>query len=240
MAYELWYWPGIQGRGEFVRLALEAAAADYRDMARLPAREGGGVAAMMRLMQGAARPPFAPPYLRSGRQLIGQTANILLWLGPRLGLAPKPEPARLWAHQIQLTVADLVQEAHDTHHPVSVNLYYEQQRAPARRRAADFTAARAPKYLAWLERVIAANEGGRGHLVGARLTYADLSLFQMVEGLRYAFPRATARIERGCPLVVALHDRVAAEPRVAAYLASARRIPFNEQGIFRRYRELDG
>jgi len=237
MRYELYYWPGIQGRGEFVRLPLEEAGADYVDVAR----ERGGMNAMMALLAGTriARPPFAPPFLMAGKQVIAQTANILLFLGPRLGLAPKAEAGRLWAHQLQLTVADFVQEIHDTHHPVSGGLYFEDQKPAARRRAEAFRRERAPKFLGYFEQVLARNSAGDRWLVGGRLTYADLSLFQIVAGLRYAFPRAMARLEKKHPRVVALHDRVAARPRIAAYLASDRRIPFNNDGIFRRYPELD-
>ena len=240
MRYELYYWPGIQGRGEFVRLALEEAGAAYVDVARRPARQGG-VPALLRLMEGrqVAHPPFAPPFLRAGRLLIGQTANILMYLGQRHGLAPKAGDGRLWAHQLQLTIADLVQEVHDTHHPIASSLYYEDQRREARRRAADFRRTRMPKFLGWFETVLARNPAGPRFLVGARLTYPDLSLFQAVAGLRYAFPRAMRRLERKIPRVIALHDRVAGRPRVAAYLASPRRLPFNESGIFRRYPELD-
>jgi len=237
MRYELYYWDGIQGRGEFVRLALEEAAADYVDVAREP----GGQGSMLRLLDGeqVEHPPFAPPFLRAGELLIGQTANILFYLGPHLDLAPADEPGRLWAHQLQLTVADLVDEAHDTHHPIASSLYYADQRPEAKRRTADFLKARVPKYLGYFEKVVARNKAGDTHLVGARLSYPDLSLFQVVAGLRYAFPKAMARLEPSYPRVVALHDRVAARPRIAAYLASARRLPFNEHGIFRRYPELE-
>jgi glutathione S-transferase len=237
MRYELYYWPSIQGRGEFVRLALEAADADYVDVAR----RGAGVSAMLRLMDGKTveRPPFAPPFLKAGKLLIGQTANILSFLGARHGLAPASPAGRLWAHQLQLTIADLVDEAHDTHHPIASSLYYEDQRPEAKRRAADFLDGRAPKYLGYFERVLAQNPAGDKYLVGARLTYPDLSLFQIVAGLRYAFPRAMARLEKKHRRVIALHDRAAARPRIAAYLASPRRIAFNEQGIFRHYSELD-
>ncbi len=238
MRYELYYWPSIQGRGEFVRLALEEAGADYRDVARDGDR---GMAAMMKLLDGGAapRPPFAPPFLKAGRLLIGQTANILLFLGPRHGLAPATEGGRLWTHQLQLTIADLVQEVHDTHHPIASGLYYRDQRKEARRRAADFRENRAPKFLDYFERVLARNRSGAGFLVGARLSYADLSLFQIAAGLRYAFPNAMARLERKHRRVMALHDMVRARPRIAAYLASERRLPFSEDGIFRHYRELD-
>jgi glutathione S-transferase len=235
--YELYYWPTIQGRGEFVRLALEEARAPYRDVAR----EDGG-AAMMRLMArgGGATLPFAPPFLKAGRLVIAQTANILLFLGARHGLAPASEAGRLWTHQLQLTLADLLDEVHDTHHPIASGLYYEDQKREAKQRAADFRANRLPKYLGYFEQVIEANPRGKGHLVGASITYADLSLFQMVEGLRFAFPRAMKREEARHKRVVSLRHQVAARPRIAAYLASERRIPFNQEGIFRHYPELDG
>ena len=238
MRYELYYWPGIQGRGEFIRLALEEAGADYIDVAR----EKRGMRAMMRLLEPeeVVRPSFAPPFLKAGRLLIGQTANILLFLGGRHGLAPKDEAGRLWTHQLQLTIADLVVEAHDTHHPIASGLYYEDQKRAAKQRAEDFRKNRLPKFLGYFEEVLARTPRGAKHLVGARLTYADLSLFQIVEGLAYAFPRTMKRASRRVPKVMALRDRVAARPRIAAYLASPRRIPFNEQGIFRRYPELDG
>jgi glutathione S-transferase len=235
MRYELYYWPDIQGRGEFVRLALEAAGADYVDVAR----RRRGVPAMTKLLDAtrAARPPFAPPFLKAGKLVVAQTANILLYLGTRLGLAPRDEAGKLWAHQLQLTITDLVVEIHDTHHPVSSWLYYEEQRPAAKRRTADFWRHRVPKFLRYFERVLAKNDGK--YLVGRRLSYVDLSLFQIVEGLRYAFPRRMKRFERKVPLLVALHDRVAKRPRVAAYLASDRRIPFSQWGIYRYFRELD-
>ena len=237
MAYELYYWPEIQGRGEFVRLALEEAGAEYLDVARGP----GGVAAMQRMMAGdsAAHPPFAPPFLKDGEVLIAQTANILLYLGHRHALAPRDEAGRLWAHQLQLTIADLVDEAHDTHHPIASGLYYEDQREEARRRAADFIANRVPKYLGYFERVLERNPQGDRYLVGHRVSYCDLSLFQLVAGLCYAFPGAMAQLKPRVPRVSALHDRVASRPRIDAYLRSARRIPFNERGVFRHYPELD-
>ena len=235
MKYRLYYWPEIQGRGEFVRLALEDAGADYVDLARRP----GGMAAMLRILESrsAARPPFAPPFLAAGRQCIAQTAAILQFLGPRLGLAPKNEPDRLWLHQMQLTIADWLVEVHDAHHPIGSGLYYEEQKREAKRRAADFLAARLPKYLRHFEHLLRANRGG--FLLGKAVCYVDLSLFQMIAGLRYAFPRAMARRERGHPRLSALHGRIATRPRLAAYLASKRRIPFNQQGIFRHYPELD-
>ena len=229
MRYELYYWPSIQGRGEFVRLALEDAGADYVDVARRPR----GMQAMTRLMESRAvrHLPFAPPFLRAGELLIAQTANILFYLGPRLGLAPKGEPARLWLHQLQLTIADWLVEVHDTHHPIGAGLYYEDQKREAKRRTADFRRNRLPKFMAYFERVMKAEKS---------ITYVHLSLFQIIEGLRYAFPRTMRRLEPRYRGLVALHDRVAERPRLADYLASERRIAFNEQGIFRCYAELDG
>jgi glutathione S-transferase len=238
MRYELYYWPSIQGRGEFVRLALEEAGVDYVDVARKPGRNGG-VPAMMRFLDSTRvkHPPFAPPFLKAGDLVIGQTANILLFLGARHGLAPRGEAARLWTNQLQLTIGDFLNEVHDTHHPIAAGLYYEDQRAAAKRRTADFLKARAPKYLRYFERVL--EKSGGHYLLGRGLTYADLSLFQVADGLRYAFPRAMRRLEKKVPRVMALHDRVAARPRIAAYLGSPRRIAFNQSGIFRYYRELD-
>lgn len=240
MAYELHYWPMIPGRGEFVRLALEQAGADYVDVARQPEEAGGGIAAMMdRLEDEPIRPPFAPPFLKDGDRVIGQTAAILLYLGPRLGLVGADEADRIWTHQIQLTIADMVAEAHDTHHPVGVGLYYEDQRPEARRRAEDFCKNRIPKFLDWFERVLARNPAGPEHLVGGAVSYADTSLFQLVEGLRYAFPKAAARALAQTPHVVAHAERIGRLPRIAAYRASERCLPFNEEGIFRHYPELD-
>jgi glutathione S-transferase len=236
MAYELYYWPGIQGRGEFVRLALEEAGAEYVDVARV---RGTGALTALWEAEDVTTPPFAPPFLRDGRKLIGQTANILLYLGDRHGLAPKNEAGRLWTHQIQLTIADLVVEAHDTHHPLGGEFYYEEQKLESLRRAKMFRESRIPRFLEWFESILARNPKGDALLVGARLTYADLSLFQIVEGLSYAFPRTMQRELARAPRVARLHDRVAARPRIRAYLESERRIPFNEDGIFRRYPELD-
>ena len=235
MRYELYYWPEIQGRGEFVRLALEEGGADYVDVAR----RSGGTSAMMTLLDGSRikRPPFAPPFLKAGKLIIGQTANILFYLGPRLKLGPRDEAGRLWVHQLQLTVTDLVKEIHDTHHPLSSQLYYEEQRAAARRYTDLFWQHRVPKYLGYFEGVL--RRSGGPYLLGRRLCYADLSLFQIVEGLRYAFPKRMKRFEKEVPRLVTLHGRIAARPRIKAYLESKRRIAFNEMGIFRRYKALD-
>lgn len=243
MRYELYYWPTIQGRGEFVRLALEDAGADYLDVARQPQASGGGEAALLRYLDGEENGhlPFAPPFLKAGRRVLGQTANILLYLGAALDLALEDETGRLWTHQLQLTIADLVAEVHDSHHPISGGSYYEDQQAEAKLRSADLRRRRLPKYLGYFECVLAANARGRSRcLVGSATTYADLSLFQIVQGLRYAYPRQMRRLEEALPLTIDLHDRIAQRTGIAAYLASPRRIPFNNDGLFRHYPELDG
>jgi glutathione S-transferase len=234
MRYELYYWPGIQGRGEYVRLALEDAGADYTDVVR----NHRGMAAMTAMMDARkGTPPFAPPFLKAGQLVIGQTANILLYLGSRLSLAPKAEAGKLWVHQLQLTVADFVLEVHDTHHPLGSSLYYEDQRQPAKKRTEEFWKERVPKFTGYFEGLLKSNGGL--YLTGRRVTYADLSLFQIVEGLRYAFPNRMNAFERRIPGLIDLHDRVAARPNIKAYLASERRIAFNEDGIFRHYKALD-
>ena len=239
VSYQLYYWPNIQGRGELVRLALEDAGAPYVDVARLPAKDGGGVRAMTKLMRspGSALEPFAPPFLRAGEMLIAQTANILLFLAPRHGLVPADEASRIQAHQLQLTITDLLVEVHDTHHPVGSSLYYEDQKPEAARRAGEFLKERLPKHLGYLERVL--SRAGGQHFVGGGHSYVDLSVFQVMEGLSYAFPRAMKRLAPSVSLLRDLAGRVASRPRIAAYLASPRRIAFNEQGIFRHYPELD-
>jgi glutathione S-transferase len=238
MRYELYYQPSIQGRGEFIRLALEDAGADYVDVARAP---NFGRPGIMKFLEDPSleRPPFAPPFLKAGKLLISQTANILQYLAPRLDLVPKNEASRLWAHQLQLTIADWLHEAHDTHHPLGNALYYEEQTAEAKKRAAIFTANRMPKFLGYFERILKHNSKGGDFILGKKLSYVDLSLFQMIEGLRYAFPRTMARLEPQYPRLIAVPDRVSARPRIAAYLPSPRRLPFNQQGIFRRYPELE-
>ena len=237
MRYQLYYWPTVQGRGEFVRLALEEAGADYVDVARKSGN--AGVPAMMKIIEDkrAARPPFAPPFLKAGKLVIAQTANILFYLGPHLKLAPRDEASRLWLNQLQLTITDLVVEIHDTHHPITSWLYFEEQRPAAKRRTKDFWRYRVPKFLGYFERVLQRN-GGK-YLVCRRLTYVDLSLFQIVEGLRYAFPTRMKRFEKKIPGLVALHDRVAKRPRVKAYMTSQRRIEFSQWGIYRYFKALD-
>ncbi len=240
--YELYYWSNIQGRGELIRLALEEAGAEYVDVARLPESEGGGDDAVMRLLEEKRRGPrpFAPPILVAGDMVLSQTAAILQWLAPRLGLAPPGDDEQAWALELQLTIADAVTEVHDSHHPIASRLYYEDQRAEAKKRARDVVHNRLPRFLGHFEAALAENPAGSEHLVGDRLTYVDLSLFQLVSGLEYAFPRAMKKLTPTIPLSIALAGRVAARPRIQAYLASPRRIPFNQEGIFRHYPALDG
>ena len=239
MRYELFYTPSNQGRGEFVRLAFEEAGTPYVDVARLSGR-GQGPDAVTRFIQNASvkHPPFAQPFLKAGRLVIGQTANILLYLGPRLALAPKAPADRLWAHQLQLTISDLLKEIQDTHHPVAHGLYYHDQQAEALTYTRHFLAERLPKYLGYFERVLG-GASGRGCMVETTLSYVDLSMFQLLEGLRFSFPRTMQRVESGYPGIVALHDAIAARPNIASYLASERRLAFNDRGIFRHYPELD-
>ncbi|MDI7862106.1 glutathione S-transferase [Rhizobiaceae bacterium n13] len=237
MPYELYYWDGIQGRGEFVRLALEDAGADYIDVVR----ENGGVAAMLAILKSKTEPlvPFAPPFLKDGDFILSHVANILLYLGPKLDLSPTSEKLRHFANGLQLTIADFVTEIHDTHHPIGVSLYYEDQREAAKARAKDFLENRLPKFFGYFERVLAQNPKGPHTMVCGTHTYVDLSIFQLIEGLQYAFPLAMTGYEADYPLLAALHRRIKMRPRIARYLESDRRQPFNEEGIFRHYPELD-
>lgn len=240
--YELYYWPGLPGRGEFVRLVLEEAGASYVDVARQPEAKGGGVRAIMKVLEGGhdGALPFAPPFLIADGMVIAQTALICDFLGRRFGLVPDDEATRLAALQAALTVADLAAETHDVHHPIASSLYYEDQKPEAKKRADAFRQQRMPKFLGYFERMIERNSAaGSEALVGTGFTYAELSVFQALEGLAYAFPNAFGRLRGNYPHLGALRDRVAARPRIAAYLASGRRTPFNEDGVFRHYPELD-
>jgi glutathione S-transferase len=234
MTYELWYWSGIPGRGEFVRLALEEAGIAYRDIALT---ENGDEKMMAQMKAETHTPPFAPPFLKAGKLTLAQTANILLFLGERHGLAPKALAGRYWVHQLQLTLADLVAEVHDAHHPIAGSLYYEDQKAEAAKRSKNLREERLPKYLGYFDCILARSSGD--WLAAKRLSYADLSLFHVIEGLRYAFPNTMKRLEKKHRELGTLHDRVAKRPRIAAYMKSDRRLPFNTDGIFRHYPELD-
>jgi glutathione S-transferase len=241
MAYELYYWDGLQGRGEFVRLALEDAGAEYIDVARESKKSGYGMDAMMKVLNSKTEPhiPFAPPFLRDGELIVPHVANILLYLGPKLNLAPKDEGLRYVAHGLQLTIADFVAEVHDTHHPLATDLYYEDQKDAAKIRTQNFLDKRVPKFMKYFERVLAQNPHGDTQMIGDTATYVDLSIFQIVDGLHYAFPRAMKEFGAQYPRVAAIHDAVLQRPNIAAYVDSERRIPFNESGIFRHYPELD-
>ena len=232
MSYNLWYWPGLQGRGEFVRLSLEAAGIDYRDCGREL-----GAEALVEDMKGYARRPYAPPYLELDGFAIAQVANILMFLGERHHLAPSNMADRLWLHQVELTIADMVAEVHNVHHPVGSGDYYEDQKDEAKRAAKQFREARIPKFLSYFEGVAKANDGD--WLIDHRWCYSDCSLFQLVEGLRYMFPKRMAAVESDYPALIRIHDRVADLPGIKSYLASERRMAFNEDGIFRHYPELD-
>src|SRR5256885_13013615 len=234
MRYELYYWPTVQGRGEFIRLALEEAGADYIDVAR---KRGDGAIAKLIERKGEKHPPFAPPILKAGKLVIAQTANILLYLGPRLGLAPKDEAGRLWAHQLQLTITDLVVEIHDTHHPVTSWLYFEEQIPSAKRRTKDFWRYRVPKFLGYFEKIL--EKSGGASPFRRRMPHGGLNLVQIIEGPGFGFPKRIKRLGNEIPRVIALRDRVAKRPRIAAYLASKRRIPFSQWGIWRYYKQLD-
>jgi len=238
MKYELYYQPSIQGRGEFVRLALEYTGAEYVDVARDP---NFGRPGIMKILEDPTveHPSYAPPFLKAGDLMIGQTANILQFLGPRLGLVPDDEASRLWAHQLQLTIADWLAEVGLTHHPIANVLYYEEQKPECARRAFYFRTQRIPKFLGYYEKVLNHKAKGGEFLLGKEISYPDLSLFQMIEGLRYAFPRTMAQEETKHPRALAVHDQVIAKPRIAAYLASPRRLAFNQNGIFRHYPELE-
>ncbi|MEF2072154.1 glutathione S-transferase family protein [Consotaella aegiceratis] len=240
--FELYYWPGIPGRGEYPRLVLEAAEAPYREMVQLSSKEGGGMSAMSAFLDGGAGDyvPFAPPFLKDGDVVVSQSGVIAAYLGEKLGPAPQSEPDRVFARSVAVTTADLATEAHDVHHPVGSGRYYEEQKPEALRQAEEFRSERMPKFLGWYETLIGHNSTGSGFLVGDRMTYADLGLFHSVEGLRYAFPRRMATLEGHYPKVLALCAKVAAQPAVKHYLDSDRRQPFNENGIFRHYPELDG
>ena len=241
MAYELYYWPGLQGRGEFVRLALEEAGASYVDIARGSEADGLGTSAMMKILRSKTEPhlPFAPPFLKDGELIVPQVANILMYLGPKLSLAPEAEALRYVANGIQLTIMDMVAEVHDTHHPIATTLYYEDQMDAAKARSVEFIKHRIPKFMDYFERILKRNTQGDAQAVGDSLTYVDLSLFQLFEGLSYAFPRATKNFRADYPALAALHEAVRARPNISGYLASKRRVPFNESGIFRHYSELD-
>ena len=232
--YDLWYWPSIQGRGEFVRLALEAANISYRDRAR----EDGADALTADLDARTGIRPFAPPYLVAPDGFtIAQVAHILTWLADRHDLGMGELQGDLGLIMLQLTVTDIVAEVHGVHHPVAGSLYYDDQKDAAKIAAQHFRDERIPKFFAYFEEALSQNEGP--FVAGAKWTHIDTSLFQLVQGLRYMFPAGMAAVEGDYPRLIACHDAVAALPGIVSYLASDRRIPFNQDGIFRHYPELD-
>ena len=241
MPYEFYYWPMIQGRGEVVRLALEEAGVDYVDVARSDEKQEDNRAAILAILQDPdlERPPFAPPFLLDNGVMIAQAAAILQYLAPKINLIGNEETEKIFAHQIQLTVTDFLMEVHDTHHPLASALYYEDQVEEAKKRSANFIELRIPKYMDYFEKILTNNKSNSGWLIGDKVTYPDLSLFQIIEGLQYAFPKAFSKIGKKYPKALALRDAITVRPNTAVYLASDRRIPFNTMGVFRHYPELD-
>ncbi|KAF9877843.1 putative glutathione s-transferase [Colletotrichum karsti] len=245
--YELIYWPGLPGRGEHIRLALEEAGAEYTDTAH---KEDGIKEVLAQIDDKNIGdelnpPPLAPPILKHGDLLLSQTPNILQYLGPRIGLAPKPEDDEDAIYRINglaLTALDgLSNEAHDTHHPVATGLYYEDQKEESKRKAKDYIENRLPKFFGYFERVLKGKASGDGPwLYGGSLSYADLVLFQCLDGLKFAFPNALKRLEGSGEYksLFELYDAVKERPKIKAYLASERRQKYKD-GIYRHYPELD-
>jgi glutathione S-transferase len=245
--YELIYWPGVPGRGEHVRLALEEAGASYTDSAHQ--KDGMKLVTSQinakNLGDALNPPPLAPPILKHGDLTINQTPNILLYLGPRLGLVPsadEDEDGIYRVNELTLTALDgLSNEAHDCHHPVATGLYYEDQKEESKRKSQDYIANRIPKFLGYFERVLKgeASQGGKW-LYGGELTYADLVLFQCLDGVKFAFPNAMGRLEKEgkYKAVFELYERVKDRPKIKEYLASERRQKYS-MGIYRHYPELD-
>ncbi|MFB6264728.1 MAG: glutathione S-transferase [Bradymonadaceae bacterium] len=228
--YQLYYWPHIQGRGEFVRLVLEDVGIEYDDVGR--ASEDGFEAVAAEI--GGHPRAFAPPLLETPDLAISQTANICAFLADRHGTMPQTEEGRLHANQLQLTVEDYLTEIHDTHHPISVGEHYDDQADAAERRAAFFVTERLPKFLGYFEQAVSGP-----FAVGDEHSYVDLSLFQILRGTRYALPNAFEKNAGDIPRLLELEERVAGRSEVSDYLDSDRRVPFDEDGIFRNYPELD-
>ena len=237
--YRLVYWPTIPGRGEFVRVILEDVGAAYIDVARLPEAEGGGSRAVVGFL--ADPPPglrpLACPVLVADDLVLAQSVAIAMLLGERHHRLPGDGAGRYGVQQVLLTMTDLVAEVHSVHHPISTSLRYEDQREAAIVGARPFHAQRLPKYLDWLERLLADN--GDEVLVGAGTTVADLWVLPLLDGLDYAFPRSMAALAPRVARLRGLRDRVASRPPLVTYLASARHRPHNLSGIFRHYPELD-
>ena len=245
--YHLIYWPGIPGRGEHVRLALEQAGAEYTDTAHVEDGIKTVSSQISKENKGDSinPPPLAPPILKHGEYTISQTPNILLYLGTKLGLAPTTEedPVGIYhVNELTLTALDgLSNEPHDVHHPIAVAEYYENQKEEAAKKAKDYRENRLPKFFEYFERVLSgdASKGGE-YLYGGQLTYADLVLFQTVDGVSFAFPRRVGSLKKSGDYdkVFALYDRVKALEKIKAYLESDRSQEYS-MGIYRHYPELD-
>ena len=191
--------------------------------------------------EGTSHIPFAPPFLRDGGVIVSHAAAILLYPGRADRTRANRRRTGAYGRTRYRAITDIVAEVYNSHHPIDADKWFHEQKDAAIARAAVFRRDRMPKYsFGWFERLLAANPAGVDHLVGGFVTYADLSLFQLVEGLRFAFPLASERTLARLPRVTALHKAMAERPRLKAYLASERRVPFKETGIFRRYPELDG
>ena len=233
MSYQLFYWPMIPGRGEFVRLFMEAAELEYEDVAATQ----GADALVEDLHSREGLRPFAPPYLVDEDVVIGQTALILLYLSDKEGLGSGDLATDLKLMQLQMDIADCVEEVHATHHPVSAGLYYADQMEAAYDKAQDFRANRIPKYLIHFDNALATNGGP--FMMGDQWTHVDTSLFQLMEGLDFAFPNYMQTMKGSWANLEALQRAVPEIEGIEAYLASERRMDFNEDGIFRHYEELD-
>lgn len=142
-----------------------------------------------------------------------------------------------------LTALDLNNEVHDTHHPLAVGKYYEEQKEAALEKAKDVRENRLPKFFSYFERNLKFNEsngGGKGRfLVGNRLTFADLVVWQVLDGCLFAFPKEMeARKKEFQGLFGTFYESVRGKGGLEEYLKSERRLPYSE-GIFRHYPELD-
>ena len=231
MTLQLWYWPDIPGRGEFIRVALEAAEVEYADMAR----EKGAEALLEDMASRSGIAPLAPPYIIDGDLCLGQTAHILAVLADRYGFGAGELATDLQLIQLQLDVSDIVAEVHAVHHPISGALYYRDQMDAAYEAAQHFRETRIPKYLDHFEQALAVNCGPC--VLGDHWTHVDTSLFQLLEGLDYMFPSRMAELDY--PRLALCREAVMEIDGIDAYLGSERRLAFNEDGLFRHYPELD-
>ncbi|KAK4058824.1 hypothetical protein OIO90_000270 [Microbotryomycetes sp. JL221] len=250
--FEVVYHAGIPGRAEFVRLMFEATGVTYRD-----APQEDGQDCIIPYVTGNFADhdknplPFAVPVLRHNDVVISQVPNIVLYLSSRLppidldgestNTAQTPAPLHdlstfHWLEQL-MTILDMNNEVHETHHPIDIRLYYEDQKAEAQKRAQAFREARIPKFLGNFENNIKKHTSG---FLNEKVSPADLALFHMVEGILFAFPERINQVKSEFPHVFKLRDTIKSSRRIQAYINSGRRIPFNNYGIFRHYTELDG